>query len=599
MYSYDPFRFLRASMVIRPAIRLTKPLLRLMHLDRLGNLFTESSSVNGIEFIDALLSKLDISYEVSDEDLSRIPATGPFIVVANHPFGGLDDLILLRIFSSVRPDFRIFTNPILKKCTCLDDYILPGTAFSSFGRHESSRKELLSVAHHLKSGGCIGIFPSGRVSGYDIDANRITDAQWRSNVLRFMRSTEVPVVPVYFRGSNSLLFQMLGMVMPALQSIKLPSELLNKKNSAITLRIGKPIPPKEMAEYRDISRYGRYLRAKTYALGTSLEVKKFFTPVDERLPLAEEIISPIPAETLTAEVHALLPERLLFEVEQFSVYCAPASELPSVILEIGRLREETFRLVGEGTNKKIDLDEYDIYYRHLFIWDRQAARIVGAYRLGMGAEIMESYGIKGFYINSLFRISEGFKPALGAAIELGRSFIVQDYQRKPLSLYCLWKGILYFLLKHPKYLFLIGPVSISNKFSDFSRSLIIEYIKKHYFDEEMARYVKPRHEFIPDTGSIDKDILIEGTTDLGKFDKHIRDVEIEDSGMPVLLKKYLSLNGRIIAFNLDPDFNDALDGLLVLDLMNVPMTVINTLSKEIDDASILERFNPGTNAMHR
>lgn len=578
---------------------MTKPLMRLMRLDRLGSLFTESSSGKGIEFIDVLLSKLEISYEVSDDDLARIPATGPFIAVANHPFGGLDDLILLRIFSSVRPDFRIFTNPILQKCTCLDDYILTGTAFSSFGRHESSRKELLSVAHYLKSGGCIGIFPSGRVSGYDIDSNRITDTQWRSNVMRFMRSTEVPVVPVYFRGSNSLLFQMLGMVMPALQSIKLPSELLNKKNSAITLRIGKPIPAKDMAEYRDISRYGRYLRAKTYALGTSLEVKKFFTPVDERLTQAETIIPPIPPEILTSEVQALLPERLLFEVDQFSVYCAPASELPSIILEIGRLREETFRLVGEGTNKKIDLDEYDIYYRHLFIWDKQTARIVGAYRLGMGAEIMESYGIKGFYINSLFRISEGFRPVLSAAIELGRSFIVQEYQRKPLSLYCLWKGILYYILKHPKYLFLIGPVSISNKFSDFSRSLIIEYIKKHYFDEEMARFVKPRQEFIPDTGCIDKDILIEGTTDLGKFDKHIRDVEIEDSGMPVLLKKYLSLNGRIIAFNLDPDFNDALDGLLVLDLMNVPMPVINTLSKEIDDASILERFNPGTNAMHR
>jgi hypothetical protein len=255
--------------------------------------------------------------------------------------------------------------------------------------------------------------------------------------------------------------------------------------------------------------------------------------------------------------------------------------------------------VGEGTNKKIDLDEFDIYYRHLFIWDRQAMRIVGAYRLGMGAEIIEAYGIKGFYINSLFRISEGFRPVMNASIELGRSFIVQEYQRKPLSLYCLWKGILYYLIKHPEYLFLIGPVSISKKFSNFSRSLMIEYIKKHYFDEDMAALVKPRLEFKPDTGNIDKDILIEGATDLGKFDKHIRDVEIEDSGMPVLLKKYLSLNGRIIAFNLDPAFNDALDGLLVLDLMNVPMTVINSLSKEIDDSSILERFNPGTNAMHR
>lgn len=586
-------------MMIKPAIRLTKPLLRLMHLDRLGDLLSSASTKKGNEFIDLLLSKLEISYEVSDDDLARIPMTGPFIVVANHPFGGLDDLILLRIFSAIRPDFRIFTNPILQKCTCLDDYILPCNAFSSFGRHRTSSKELLNVAHHLRSGGCIGIFPSGKVSGYDIDTNRITDTHWRSNVIRFIRNADVPVVPVYFKGSNSLLFQLLGMVLPSLQSIKLPSELLNKKNSSITLRIGKPISVRDTAEFGDLSRYGRFLRAKTYALGTSIEVKKFFTPVDERLAMAEEIVPPVPPETLSTEVNGLIAGRLLFDIDQFSVYCAPASEIPNIITEIGRLREETFRLAGEGTNKKIDLDEYDIYYRHLFIWDRQAMRIVGAYRLGMGAEIMEAYGIKGFYINSLFRISEGFRPVLNAAIELGRSFIVQDYQRKPLSLYCLWKGILYYLLKHPEYLFLIGPVSISNKFSDFSRSLIIEYIKKHYFNEEMARFVKPRNEFIPDTGSIDKDILIGGSADLGKFDKHIRDVEIEDSGMPVLLKKYLSLNGRIIAFNLDPAFNDALDGLLVLDLMNVPMTVINSLSKEIDDASILERFNPGVNSMHR
>lgn len=599
MYSYDPLRFLRASMVIKPAIRLSRPLMRLVRLNRLGDLFSESSGKKGNEFIDLLLSKLDITFEVSDDDLARIPTTGPFIVVANHPFGGLDDLILLRIFSALRPDFRIFTNPILQKCTCLDDYILPGTAFSSFGRHESSREELLKVAHYLKSGACIGIFPSGKVSGYDIDSNRITDVQWRSNVLRFIRNAGVPVVPVFFKGSNSLLFQLMGMVMPALQSFKLPSEMLNKKNSSIVLRIGKPIPAKDMVEFTDISRYGRYLRAKTYALGTSLEVKKFFTPVDERLPQAEEIISPIPAGQLNEEVNGLDPGRMLFEVDSFKIFCAPASELPSIILEIGRLREETFRLVGEGTNKKIDLDEYDIYYRHLFIWDSEAMKIVGAYRLGMGKEIMAAYGIKGFYINSLFRISDEFRPVVNAAIELGRSFIVQEYQRKPLSLYCLWKGILYFLIKHPEYLFLVGPVSISNRFTNFSRSLIIEYIKKHHFDEEMARFVKPRHEFTPDTGSIDKEILIEGAADLGKFDKHIRDVEIEDSGMPVLLKKYLSLNGRIVAFNLDPAFNDALDGLLVLDVTNVPKNVIQSLSKEIDDASILERFNPGANAMHR
>lgn len=599
MNGNDPLKLLRATVNIKPAIRLTKPLLRLMRLDRLGKLFSAASQKEGNEFIDTLFQKLEISFEVSDEDLGRIPKSGPFIAVANHPYGGLDDLILLRIFSGTRPDFRIFTNPILQKCDCVNDFILPGTAFSSTGRHNSSQEEILKVAHYLRDGGCLGIFPAGKVSGYDLYSNEVTDTQWRSSAVRFIRNSGVPVVPVYFKGSNSLLFQLMGMIAPSLQKIKLPSELLNKKKTSIELRIGNPIPVKDFNEVRDLARYGRYLRAKTYALGTSLEVKKFFTPVDERLPVPEEIVPPLPVELLAAEIKDLDDARLLFEVEPFRVYCAPSSEIPNVILEIGRLRETTFRMAGEGTNKKIDLDEYDIYYRHLFVWDMEASKIVGAYRLGMGAEISEEYGIRGFYINSLFRIADGFRPVMNAAIELGRSFIVQEYQRKPLSLYCLWKGILYFLLKHPEYRFLIGPVSISNRFSDFSRSLMIEYVRKNYFDEEMAQFVRPRNEFRPDTGTVDSEILIEGSKDLGGFDKQIRDVDLEDAGMPVLLKKYLSLNGRIVAFNLDPEFNDALDGLLVLDLMKVPMQVINSLSKEIEDTTILERFNTGANPMHR
>lgn len=599
MNGNDPLRFLRTTLHINPNIRLTKPLLRLMRLNRLSDLMSAASDKKGREFVDQLFQQLEITYEVVPEDLGRIPKTGPFIVVANHPFGGLDDLILLRIFSEIRPDFRIFTNPVLDKISGLEEFFLPGTAFSSIGSHRSTPEQLLKVAHYLQAGGCLGIFPSGRVSGYDINSNYFTDKQWGSTVLRFIRNSKVPVVPVYFKGSSSLFCQLLGFIHPSLQKFKLPSELLNKKNSAIGLRIGNPIPVKDQEDFQDISRYGRYLRAKTYALGTSLEVKKFFSPVDERLAEAEDIIPPVSPELLKTEIEALEEKRLLFEVKPFRIFCAPANEIPNVIIELGRLREETFRLVGEGTNKKIDLDEYDIYYRHLFIWDTEANRVVGAYRLGMGNEIVQQYGFAGFYISSLYRISEGFRPIMNSSVELGRSFIVADYQKKPLSLYCLWKGILYFLLKHPEYRYLIGPVSISNRFPDFSRSLMIEYISQHYFDHDLARFVRPRNEFIAVRNNVDVEILLEGSRDLGKFDKQIREMDIEDSGMPILLKKYLSLNGKIVAFNLDPEFNDALDGLLVLDLLNVPMQVITALSKEIDDTTILERFKTGPNAMHR
>ncbi len=587
----NPLTPVRTALNINRNLHLTKLLLRLRRLNRLRGLMSATSGEKGHAFIDLLFEKLEISYEVSAEDLSRIPKSGPFIVVSNHPFGGLDDLILLRIFSGIRPDFKIFTNPILKKFGGLEEFLLPGTAFSSIGRHKSTPEQQDDVASHLQQGGCLGIFPSGKVSGYDLNSNNITDKQWGNTVLRFIRNSNVPVVPVYFKGTNSLFFQLLGLIHPSLAAFKLPSELWNKKQSSIEIRIGKPISVKDLDEFRDIYRYGRFLRAKTYALGTSLEVKKFFSPVDEHLPEAEEIIAPLPAEELQSEIGHLEEENLLFEVAPFKVYCAPASQIPLTILEIGRLREDTFRQVGEGTNKKIDLDEYDIYYRHLFIWDCDASKIVGAYRIGMGAEIIEEYGIKGFYTYSLYRISEGFRPVMSTAIELGRSFIIPEYQKKPLSLYCLWKGILYFILKHPEYRYLIGPVSISNRFSHFSRSLMIEYITQHYYDQELAKFVRPRNAFVPDLENIDVEILMEGPRDLGKLDKHIRDVDIEDLGIPIMLKKYLGLNGKIVAFNLDSSFNDALDGLLVLDLMNIPMPIIATLSKEIDDASILERFS--------
>ena len=599
MNGNDPLKILRSTLHFDRNIRLTKLLLRLMRLNRLSDLMSSASDKKGHEFIDLLFRELEISFEVSDEDLSRIPKSGPFIVVSNHPFGGLDDLILLRIFSGIRPDFKIFSNPILQKFGGLDEFVLPGTAFSSAGRHRSTPGQIMGVARHIQAGGSLGIFPSGKVSGYDLNSNDITDKQWGTTVLRFIRNSRVPVIPVYFKGSNSLFFQLLGMIHPSLQAFKLPSELLNKKQSSIELRIGNPVSVKDQVEFHDVSRYGRYLRAKTYALGTSLEVRKFFTPVDEHLPEAEEIITSLPVEVLLSEVRSLEKKNLLYETAPFKVFCAPAEAIPNIILEIGRLREETFRLVGEGTNKKIDLDEYDIYYRHLFIWDEEANRIVGAYRLGMGMEIIEEYGIKGFYLYSLYRISEGFRPVMSSAIELGRSFIASDYQKKPLSLYCLWKGILYFLLKHPEYRYLIGPVSISNRFSQFSRSLIIEYIMQHYYDYNYAQYVKPRNEFVSDTGNVDVEILLEEAKDLGRFDKYIRDVDTEDTGMPVLLKKYLGLNGKIIAFNLDANFNDALDGLLVLDMMNVPSQVLTSLSKELADSSILERFSQGSDATHR
>jgi len=400
-------------------------------------------------------------------------------------------------------------------------------------------------------------------------------------------------VPVYFQGSNSRIFHILGLIHPTLRTVRLPAEVFNKKHKMIRIRIGYPVSVKEQDGFSDISTFGRYLRAKTYSLGSVLEVRKFFRPRINRNKKPEPIAEPVAPALIIEEIEKIREEYSLFSSEQFEVFCTPSIEIPQIMLELGRLREVTFRDVGEGTNNSMDLDEYDLYYNQLFVWDNTTEQIVGAYRVGKGDEILRRYGVKGFYLQSLFRMNRRFHPTLEQSLELGRSFVIKEYQRRPLPLFLLWKGILYFLLKHSEYRYLIGPVSISNNFSQFSRGLIMQYIRAHNFDKRLARYVRPRTRYNVPGFNVDEEVILNNTEDLNKFDRFIKDMEPNDYTMPILLKRYLKINGKIIGFNLDPKFNDALDGLLVLDLYDVPMETIASLSKEINDDSILERFMAG------
>jgi putative hemolysin len=490
----------------------------------------------------------------------------------------------------VRPDYKVVPNFLLKRIEPLGKYIFSENPFESRPAKRYARPSVEEILDHIKNGSPAGIFPAGEVSGYDQATNKITDHKWQYDVLRLIRSSRVPVIPIYFQGSNSKFFHFLGRIHPRLQTVKLPTEVFSKKKRIIRIRIGSPIPVKEQDEFKDIARFGRYIRAKTYALGTAIEVKKFFKHGKKRLRKEKKIIDPVLLEKIEAEISRILPEYSLFKNKNYNLVCVPSFEIPNIMNEIGRLREKTFRLLGEGTNQPLDIDEYDLYYYQLFIWDEDERRIAGAYRVGKGNDIMQQYGIRGFYIQSLFRINRRFYPILSQSLELGRSFIIPDYQKKPLPLFLLWKGILYFLLKNPEYRYLVGPVSISNRFSTFSRGLIIKFIREHYYNKKFAKYIRPRKRFRVPSHQIDTDIIFQHSSDINKLDKFIKDIETEHFAMPVLLKKYLKQNGKIVGFNLDPKFNNALDGLLVLDLYDVPPETISSLSKEINDESILERF---------
>lgn len=571
---------------------IAKILMSILKITKINKEYEKISDLKDLEFLTSLLESLEIQYEVNPEELKRIPKEGPFIIVANHPYGGIDGVILLKILQEVRPDFKVMANFLLRRIEPIKELIIPVDPFEGQSQIAASMAGIKSALNHLKEGKPLGIFPAGEVSTYyNTESPGVADKQWNDSIIKFMKKAGVPIIPVYFKGTNSRLFHILGLIHPMLRTAKLPSELLNKKNKVVKLRMGLPITPKEQEEFADIARFGRYLRLKTYALGSSIEVKKFFNYKLKPEPQPEEIIPAVSPELIQSEVESLMHNHLLFKSKNFCVLCAPSVEMPNIMTELGRLREITFRDVGEGTNRKIDVDEFDLYYNQLFIWDEDEKTIVGAYRVGKGNEILERYGKKGFYIESLFKIDDGFKPILGQSIELGRSFIIKDYQRKPLPLFLLWKGILYFLIKNPEFRYLIGPVSISSRFSNFSKGLIINFMKANYYDHEFARYITPRNTFRVPVSKDDTEVIFEKSNDLNKLDKFIQDIESDDFRMPVLLKKYIKLNGKIIGFNVDPKFNNALDGLLILDLFQVPIETVTSLSKEINDKSLLDRFN--------
>ena len=563
---------------------LASLMMEIMKINEVNEVFKKAAHLQGEAFIDKILQIIGITIEFDESELNNFPKKGAFLAIANHPYGGIEGLILLKIMCIVRPDSKLMANFLLKKIPNLSDYFIGVNPFETV-ENSSSISGIKSTIIQLNSGIPIGIFPAGEVSTYKTKMQKITDRSWHPVVGKLIKRANVPVVPIYFHGNNGLLFNLLSLIHPSLRTAKLPSELFNKQGHIIKLRIGKPVKPSELPFYDSPIKLLDYLRAKTYALGAGLDnEKKIFNPrtIFKIRKKSQEIVAPISVEDLDREI-ANLTEFLVCTERNYEVYICSSIAIPTILKEIGRLREVTFREIGEGTNKRTDLDEYDINYNHLFIWDKESKMIVGAYRIGKGAEIFYSMGKRGFYLNELFKIKKQFYPILMKSLELGRSWIRKEYQQKPLPLFLLWKGIVQFLSKNSEYRYLIGPVSISNWFTKLSKSLIVEFIRNNNFDHELSQFVKPRKNFKVDFSKIDKDLLTEGSKTLKDLDSLISDIEITNMRIPVLLKQYLALNAKIISFNIDPKFSDSLDGFLVLDIETIPNEILKKLGKNIQD----------------
>lgn len=560
-------------------------------ISKLNDLYKRGYGKSAPDFLDFVLKDLEIKYELHEEDLKRIPKEGPFIIVSNHPLGALDGILLMHIIGQIRPDFKVMGNFLLHKIKPLEPMVIAVNPFETRKEIYSSSAGMRSAISHLRDGGCLGIFPAGEVSAKD-EEGHVTDRDWQESAVKLIKKMNVPIIPMYFRAKNSPLFYRMAAMHPNLQTAMLPSEMVRPRTKPIQIRIGKPILSKQQQEFADIESYSEFLRKKTYALSTYytqnkslLETLKIPTTIsfNSKPNKPKPIVEETAPELIVNEIDALrkTPDALLFTNNNYECFFTKAVEIPNLLREIGRLRELTFREIGEGTNEEIDLDRYDVHYHHLFLWDQDAKKLVGAYRMALGKEVYEQFGVNGFYLNELFHIEPELHPFFKKCIEMGRAFVVPAYQQKPMPLFLLWRGIVHVTLRNPEEKYIIGSVSISNQFSDFSKSLMIEFMKSHYYDPYVAQYVRPKNEFKLKLKDEDKEFFFdEAEADLNKFDKLIDEIEPNVLRLPVLIKKYIKQNAKLIGFNVDPKFNDAIDGLMYIRISDLPEGTVKPVLEE-------------------
>ncbi|WP_452219717.1 GNAT family N-acyltransferase [Lacinutrix salivirga] len=571
-------------------------LMKLLKISTLNKIYDRNKHLSELEFLEGILNEFQIKFEIPEEDLKRLPKDGAYITVSNHPLGGIDGILLLKLMLEQREDFKIIANFLLHRIEPMKPYIMPVNPFEDRKDVKSSIAGFKNAISHLRAGHPLGIFPAGEVSTYK-DGKLMVDKPWEEAAMKLIKKAEVPVVPIYFHAKNSKLFYKLSRISDIFRTAKLPSELLTQKRRVIKVRIGKPISVKDQQEHESLENYSEFLRKKTYMLSNAFEPKeKMINTISSSLKppkLPKQIITPVSREAIIQEVESLQAEKdcKLLTSKNYEVYLATAKSIPNILREIGRLREITFREIGEGTNEAIDLDHFDTYYHHMFLWDNEAQVIAGAYRMGLGSQIFAKHGIDGFYLQDLFRFEPELYKMMSQSIEMGRAFIIAEYQQKPMPLFLLWKGIVHTTLRHPEHKYLIGGVSISNQFSNFSKSLMIEFMKSHYYDPYVAQYVHPKKEFKVKLKDADKDFVFDATeADLNKFDKIIDEVEPGALRLPVLLKKYIKQNARLVAFNVDPMFNNAVDGLMYIKIADLPESTVRPVMEEFQ-AELERKFS--------
>lgn len=577
-YSDNPFELSLTNVSTSKLLKFLilpfeKLLLSFLGINNFKREYTKSAPITSADhFMERVLSVYNISYKINAPSKSIIPKTGPLIVVCNHPFGGVEPVIVAQYLKTIRPDVKIMANFVLSQIKALEDICIMVDPFNKASSHARNLKPLREAKEWLDSNGVLIIFPAGTVSYYHTNKQEITDPAWNKSAAKLALSSNADVISFFIHGRNSYFFQFMGLVHPILRTALLGREIINKKNQCIQVQHSPILPNDFLNQFDNAKCLTDYLRFRCYLqknskINPSNNIKLNLSSPNTQSPIdkAQSI------ELMLKEINALSPNQRLVSKNKLTCFYALANQIPTILKELGRLREKTFREVDEGTGKFTDTDQYDLYYEHLFIWDEASHSIVGAYRIGRVDEIIKNHGLKGLYSYSLFQFDHQLIHQLGSSLELGRSFICKEYQKSIWPLTLLWKGIGQYILQHSKYNTLFGTVSISSEYSKLSRQIIETYLLKAPYKHELSHLVSPR---IPnDKCRIDgiESLWFENPiTDLDHISQLMSDIELKNIQLPILLKEYIKLGGKLLSFNIDLSFNQVLDGFICVDLLKTP-----------------------------
>ncbi len=511
--------------------------------------------LQGIEFVEQVLDELDFDTRYKPKQIENIPSEGKLVIVANHPIGSLDALALIKVLFGVRQDLKVVANRMLMSVTPMHSLLLPVDNLSG----TSKKQELSNIHQHLKDEGAILIFPAGEVSR--LSPTGIKDCKWNSGFLRIAKKANCPILPIYIKAKNSPLFYGTSMIYKPLASLLLVKEMFKQRQKSLEFEIGASIPPESyLIENLKDKEVVNLIRKQLYALKSK-----------KTLPLKTQ--TPIATSECRKELKKAIEKCQLLGTTQdgMQIYLYQYQGSSAIFRELGRLREISFRTVGEGSGKRRDIDKYDMDYQHLVLWDPSQLELVGAYRLACAQDVIDKHGRKGLYTDSLFSYSDDMAPYFKAGIELGRSFVQPKYWGRK-SLDYLWYGIGAFVKNYPQYRYLYGAVSVSNALPDQAKAMLVHYYQ-HYYGAKNT-IATPNNEFKATEQQIKQcqsifcgDDVKEDFVEL----KHI--LANMGAQVPTLFKQYTELcepgGVQFLSFSVDPEFNNCIDGLVLVDLEKV------------------------------